>query len=264
MRVRPVVELMVIVSLLPGCAAPSDRTRTDRSATDRSVAASADPSSPSAPAKPGRVVEIGRVPAAGVDIGDEREHVVMLIGLDGNVFGRLHAFTLEYANGSVPGVVLVSFERSTYRLDVSRGRLVRTTRQAGDLVDQGDGEVGLRPPIGSMVDGTRAGSWLWAERSPDGRWWLAQWSGECETPSVYLARAGERPVSVTGARRVSNAVEAFALGWTDDGRALVQLLQPSCGRGFHDPGIYAFTAPGEGQLVYATRGLVFARMWGAA
>jgi hypothetical protein len=217
-----------------------------------------------APATSPRFLDLGSLPQEGVAIGLEREHVVVLVDLNGHVLSRLPRFTLEYGNGSVPGVVVLSRGPWTYRLDTERDRLVRTRRPPSGFIDQGDGDVSLRPPIGSMVEGTRAGSWRWAERSPDGSRWLAQWSGECESPAVFLVDDGERPVSITGPPGLAHAVDAFALGWSADGRAIVQLIEPACGRGFTHAGVYAFTDPGRGELVFRTNGPAFARMWGAA
>jgi hypothetical protein len=43
-----------------------------------------------------------------------------------------------------------------------------------------------------------------------------------------------------------------ALGWTPDGAALVFLPQGACGGSAPDPGIYRYSAPGEGELIFAT------------
>jgi hypothetical protein len=81
---------------------------------------------------------------------------------------------------------------------------------------------------------------------------------------VVLVDDGERPVSITGPPGLAHAVDAFALGWSVDGRAIVQLIEPACGRVFTHAGVYAFTDPGRGELVFRTNGPAFARMWGAA
>jgi hypothetical protein len=264
--VRRSLLLAAVLSLLTACARSSQGAEPNPSPRPI-VHVTVDPStapSPDMQATPPRTLDLGSLPQEGVAIGFEREHVVVLVDLNGHVLSRLPRFTLEYGNGSVPGVVVLSRGPWTYRLDTERDRLVRTRRPPSGFIDQGDGDVSLRPPIGSMVEGARAGSWRWAERSPDGSRWLAQWSGECESPAVFLVRDGETPVSITGPRSVAHSVEAFALGWSADGRAIAQLLEPACGRAYSHPGVYAFTEPGRGEFVFRTRGLAFARMWGAA
>jgi len=223
------------------------------------------PRTPSRTASPAPgVVHLHTLPAQGVAIDVHDRDVVLLVDLGGRVVERLPGYGLAYANGSVPGVVVLTRGPATYRLDPARDALVLTGGDPGGLIHQDARVTGIRPPAGSLIDGTRAGSWRWDAPSPDGSMRLAQWSGECESPAVFLARAGQRPVSITGPIGVRRAVEAFALGWSFDGRAIVQLLESACGRGFPRAGVYAFSGPGDGDLVFATHGRAFARMWGPA
>jgi hypothetical protein len=69
------------------------------------------------------------------------------------------------------------------------------------------------------------GGWVWAAASPDGRNVVMQWSGECEVPRAYLAPAGGgRPRPLAGDQN------SFALGWTDDARAIVYVPEiAGCG-----------------------------------
>lgn len=80
---------------------------------------------------------------------------------------------------------------------------------------------------------TRVGHWAWAKISPDGKTILAQWSAECEVPIAYLvSAAGGRP------REAVPAYSSRALGWTNDGRAIIDVLESSCGPASPKPGIY--------------------------
>ena len=77
------------------------------------------------------------------------------------------------------------------------------------------------------------GHWRYAIPSPDGRWVLAQWSGECEVPVAYIvpASGGDgRPVAGPDA-------ETIAIGWAPDGRAIVGFMPGACGAG-NEPGTY--------------------------
>jgi hypothetical protein len=63
-------------------------------------------------------------------------------------------------------------------------------------------------------------------RSPDGRWLLGQWSGECETQTAYVievATGKVRAIFDTKVRGITATNESTAHGWTADGRARVRL-----------------------------------------
>jgi hypothetical protein len=78
------------------------------------------------------------------------------------------------------------------------------------------------------------GHWRYALPSPDGRWVLAQWSGECEVPVAYLfPTAGGPGGAVAGADG-----ETVAVGWAPDGRAVVGFWAGACGAGSDAPGTY--------------------------
>jgi hypothetical protein len=70
--------------------------------------------------------------------------------------------------------------------------------------------------------------------SPNGRWILAQWSGECEVTQAYLinARTGQRHAVALG------GVASNAIGWASDGRAVVGLPVAPCGASSDYPGTY--------------------------
>jgi hypothetical protein len=124
--------------------------------------------------------------------------------------------------------------------------------------------VALRPGAERqrrVVAGPRRGGghWMWAQFSPDGKAILAQWSGECESPSAYLVAGGRvRPYGG------SDAVESYALGWLPDGRAVVSFWSGICGAGIPTPGVYAVPLQGKPQLLRRFRGhpSPLLAMWG--
>jgi hypothetical protein len=61
------------------------------------------------------------------------------------------------------------------------------------------------------------GWWRRVLPSPDRKTLLGQWSGDCELQTTYMIRVGGRP------RPIFSEAESFALGWSDDGRARVQV-----------------------------------------
>jgi hypothetical protein len=82
------------------------------------------------------------------------------------------------------------------------------------------------------------GHWRWAALAPDERTVLAQWSAGCEVPQAYLFDRGGGEVRQT-------AFVSEALGWTEDGKAIV-FVPPDRGCGGADePGVYLFSADGE-------------------
>ena len=85
---------------------------------------------------------------------------------------------------------------------------------------------------------------------------LAQWSGECESPSAFML-AG-RKLRGLGAE----SDESFALGWTRDGRAIVNFPQGACGGTFRSgPGVYALEN-GKARRLVATTRLQRVAFWG--
>jgi hypothetical protein len=98
--------------------------------------------------------------------------------------------------------------------------------------------------------GSPHGLWVGAFPSPDGKRLLLQLSDECETPYAELAPAtGGKARLVTGQAKLADAPESFALGWTRDGRALVELPHGACGGGTDPAGVYAFAPDGSRSLV---------------
>jgi hypothetical protein len=89
-----------------------------------------------------------------------------------------------------------------------------------------DGEdLGIGKPPGAKV-----GHWAKAFLSPDGKTFLAQWSAECEVPFAFLVPVrGGAPRVVTGEADWRRAPQSSADGWTEDGRAIVEISRGDCG-----------------------------------
>jgi hypothetical protein len=120
----------------------------------------------------------------------------------------------------------------------------------------------LRPPPGSAgPNGETAGHWRYAIESGSGAI-LAQWSGECEVPTAYWIDEDGTTRIVTGESDVSTAPESVALGWTPTGRAVVFLPHGGCGAGAESPGVYLYSSPGVGRVVYPTGNRSIADVWG--
>jgi hypothetical protein len=104
--------------------------------------------------------------------------------------------------------------------------------------EHGPGEIRVVAADGRSRVISRAvnptGHWRYALPSPDGRWVLAQWSGECEVPVAYLFPAAGGPGRpVAGADR-----ETIVIGWTPGGSAIVGFWPGACGAGTEQPGTY--------------------------
>ena len=83
----------------------------------------------------------------------------------------------------------------------------------------------------------KVGHWAWVAESPDGATLLAQWSAECEVPiAFFVPAAGGKPRPV--ARERYGPATSTALGWTSDGRAIVDLPNSACGGSASRPGVY--------------------------
>jgi hypothetical protein len=90
-----------------------------------------------------------------------------------------------------------------------------------------------------------AGHWVTAYLSPDGKTLLAQWSGECETPSAYFVAA----VGGTPRALADRGDESLAHGWTGDGRAIVEFPKGVCGGTAGPPGLYLVSLDGARRLL---------------
>jgi hypothetical protein len=77
------------------------------------------------------------------------------------------------------------------------------------------------------------GHWRFGLPSPDGKWVLAQWSGECEVPSAFAVEVSTGRVELLGVE----GTESRALGWAPDGRAIVGVSGGPCTNESADDGI---------------------------
>lgn len=99
-------------------------------------------------------------------------------------------------------------------------------------------------PLGADPSGPAGGHWDWAAVSPEGTWLLAQWTAECEVPIAFLVPAAggkARPA----ARDRQGPATSKALGWTGDGRAIVEFPGLSCGSTSQRVGTYVLRPGGE-------------------
>jgi hypothetical protein len=79
------------------------------------------------------------------------------------------------------------------------------------------------------------GHWGYGLPSPDAKWVLAQWSGECEVLSAYAVEVSTGRVEFVGLQ----GTESRALGWAPDGRAIVGVSGGPCTNAESaDDGIY--------------------------
>jgi hypothetical protein len=194
-------------------------------------------------------IDAGALPESGIAIVEGGDLVVL--DFDGT----------ELARGPAPDpVVWQDRPRLTVGADLI-ARFAEDTAEAPEGCDRAAGAGGVRvalcggqPQVRSRIDrvdptggvttlvvnpGMHGGSWRWAVPSPDGRWVLGQWSGECESPDGYLVPAGGGPsVPVLSGEGGVRPPESFGVGWTPDGRAVVELFAGACGAGDTDPGIY--------------------------
>ena len=99
-------------------------------------------------------------------------------------------------------------------------------------------------PLGANQRQPAAGHWDWAAVSPDGEWLVAQWTAECEVPVAFLVPVGGGK-AVPVARDRYGPATSKALGWTRDGRAIVELPGLSCGSTSQRPGTYVLRPHGK-------------------
>jgi len=79
------------------------------------------------------------------------------------------------------------------------------------------------------------GHWRHAIPSPDGKWVLGQWSGECEAPTAFLIDATSGRVDDVAPA----GVDSYGVGWAPDGRAVVGIgAGPCADEDFTDTGTF--------------------------
>jgi hypothetical protein len=201
-----------------------------------------------------RPFPVGDLQQVGIAVSDEEG--LALLDTDGNVLATVPGFEIV-GNAGAPGLWLRSGERY-YLLDPAADSIVPVSeREARDrMYDESLVQPDLPPP-----EGTAGGHWRFQLFPDMGTASLAQWSGECEVPHAFWIDGDGTATVITGEETTADAPTSFALGWSPDGEALVQLPEGHCGSTYDGrPGIYRFARPGDGRLVYAIDGL--AEMWG--
>ncbi len=236
----------------PATTAPGTTTSTTPRPTATTV-----PTEPTGPVTPPSYegTPWDRLPAQGLAVVEDDR--VVLIADDGTELGTFApddlygiGFSPEDRLVIRPGVgmeVVPAAVEQPDLCDAMGGGGVR----AAVCGDEGDRLV-LLDPSGAKTDladapfGGPTARWRWAEPSPDGRWLLAYTSYECEVPHAVLVPldGGEIrmadgftdfPEGETGPFPVSSQ----AVGWTDDGRALVVFEGESgCGTSTPEPGLH--------------------------
>jgi hypothetical protein len=185
----------------------------------------------------------------------------MLVDLDGAVVTTLEGYEIT-GNPGAPGVWL---QRGSnyFKLEAIRGELAPVAKSQAREVMYDEGPQPSMPPSAGLVGpgGQIAGHWRYAITSSSGPT-LAQWSGECEVPTAFWIAENGTVRIVTGESDVSPAPESLGLGWTQNEKAVVSLPEGACASGADSPGIYLYSAPGIGRLVYRTEDGSIVDSWG--
>lgn len=189
---------------------------------------------------------LAAIPDAGVVVGFEDS--VAFVALNGTSVTTLDGYTLA-GNPGAPGVWLQRGERY-FSLGVEEHALVPVPDDEAQrrMHDEGPAPQ-LAPPPGP-AGAESPGRWRYALDSASGTT-LAQWSGACEVPTAYLIDPGGTARLVTGESDPSIAPASLALGWAG-GEAVVLVVEAACAGSVDGPGIYLYSSPGAGRLLYPT------------
>jgi hypothetical protein len=122
-----------------------------------------------------------------------------------------------------------------------RGGIVAAA--CGGPGQDGATEIRVMPAGGTAtrrLTGARPGGghWRYALPSPDGKWVLAQWSGECETPAAFLIDVASGRVDGVA----PPGVDSYGIGWAPDGRAVVGVDAGPCGADTTETGTFLLDA----------------------
>jgi hypothetical protein len=250
---RRIVAALLFLSLSFLSCAEAEPSPPPRDSTESSP----DPET-SPPPAPAPIVLSRDLPDEGIAV--QRGRFVFLLDVNGKPLEQLRGFDIAGNPGAVG--VWLQRGRNAFKLDPERDRLVPVARKkAQAMMYEGGLPPDLEPPPGTKHP-TRGvvGHWRYAYRSPSGVL-LGQWSSECEVPFAYWIEPDGDARIITGEDDLSEAPESIALGWSGF-RAIVLLPKGACGSSADPPGIYAFTSPGAGRLVYEISGYSSADMWG--
>lgn len=200
--------------------------------------------------------EFSDLPASGISVADDGK--LVLFDYAGTELARTTtpaAVELQSSNDRVlaavrpgPSIDVLPADRSEVPPGcqaASTGGGVRVALCGGEeqqpqriesVTPAGDQRVIAEPPDGS----NGLGHWRTAIPSPDGRWILATWSGECESLTAFLipSRGGEPATTIDGRAGLADAVESSGVGWAADGRAIVELGTGVCGAAADEPGVH--------------------------
>jgi hypothetical protein len=203
-------------------------------------------------------VKTQRLPAQGIAVGSEKK--VVLIDLSGEVIEKLPRFTLAGSPGARD--VWLARGRDYYRLAQRRGLVVPVAgSRARSQRHQVNDVPKLSAPSESRVKGIGVVGRWWYGFEFGGEATLAQWLGECEIATAYWSTPGGRLEIITGGNDLSRAPQSLALGWSTRGEAVVLLQESGCGVSGDTPGIYLFSSPGEGKLLFPIERNASAVMW---
>lgn len=150
--------------------------------------------------------------------------------------------TGERLDSPAPGCHAVERRREGFVV-TCRGGESATIELVGD---------GIRTVLAPAPDADRdlpSGHWRRLIPSPDGRAYLGQWSGECESLTAVWVEEG-RSVPITGLP-LAEAPASSALGWTGTGEAVVFLAgEAPCASPASEPGLYLAESPASLTLLY--------------
>jgi hypothetical protein len=193
-----------------------------------------------------------QLPSRGLAV-EVAPHRVRLYSVTGRPIALVRAEVANYTVSLHPWLV----DRFGRKLALTGGRMT-----FGDVHGDAPGP-GHRPHFHPPLGEKGHGGWEMAAPSPDGRWVLGQWSGECEVPTAYLINAHTGHITEIGERSSGLLPESLALGWMSNTRALVHFPQGACGTSVPRPGIYVVGSSGVIlQRIVATRMGNRAYMWG--
>jgi hypothetical protein len=222
-----------------------DRSRVDTvdDGTAPTTTLATTPSSTAAPTDTTSVPSIPVLPTVGVAV--QVAEGVQLVAIDGTVLTTLPRYSLDINWRPELGVRVVRDDGAVFGLDLRSNALVPALPVLPEHPDLGP--TIARPPITADV-GIVVGHWRYVVQSPTGQTRLAQWSGECELPLALFVDEDHEVRSPFGGPWTEAPV-SFALGWTDDGRALVYVQdQPACGAGGRR-GVHLVAPDGEATLL---------------
>lgn len=195
-------------------------------------------------------ISLQPLPPQGFVVGEDEG--VTFVSVEGERVDRLEDY--ELATGADSTYVLLRGPGgSFYELDSDDSAVHQISRLTfGE--QSGSHSVPSRdlgvPPGARAKDIGRSAWWLYNLDRDDGVT-LAQWSDSCPMPTAFWIAPGAEPQIVTGESSLDEAhPESTALGWSAEGEAFVHIGSGSCGSAGDPPGVYGFSAPGSGRLIY--------------